>query len=701
MDNKLSNKGTSLTRFVLSIFTVVLLLIACGDDKPNSPPLPAVNIELISPVDSQIVADTFQIVTYISDSAIVSKVEFHIDNELYQEVLDSPWHCQWSTLVYTDSSVHAIYAIAFNLEGKASHSDTIQVVVNNDSIAPNAISNLSIIDSSYSSLAVTWTATGDDRNIGNINSYDLRLNNVEIDSSNWDDAQVYSNNIPSTAPDEDIVIVIEGLDFSRKYYIAIKAIDEVGNESPISNTVSASTQSSLPITDLAVHETTDSSFVLSWTVPGTPENSGKPVDYEVRYYTDPIDESEWELAEKYETILSPLPTGSTEYLEITEFSSTEIVYFTIKVVDGSGTESDISNSVVKPVYGLFSSPIYIDQIYDSYAIGASDLNNDGEIDIVVLNNSDDNATIYLNSGGVFSKTTDYYTGTHPSSVCFSDFDKDGDQDMVISNHGEYFSGGALDNVAYMPNTGSATFQRFLYFVDDGPQKVIAADFNNDTYDDLAIANEFKDSVGILLNTGEGDFDTVHHYVAGDWPTDVRAADFDNDNDIDLAVSNWLSGGITIHSNNGNGVFSLQAQYDVGERPRSLCIGDFNLDGYPDIATANHYSQNISILLNNGNGGFNRVDDVYIGDNPYSIIAFDANNDNIPDLVVCRQNSNSGDVTLLLGSGDGTFTYGDKLLSNCRPLYSIAADFDNDNDKDMAVADEDKEGFYILLNTHTQ
>jgi hypothetical protein len=84
-----------------------------------------------------------------------------------------------------------------------------------------------------------WTATGDDGEIGRATSYDLRYLPADqgpIDSEGkWNQAiQISREPVPSYYGQVDSMLV-RGLAPGESYYFCIKAIDDAGNSSPISN----------------------------------------------------------------------------------------------------------------------------------------------------------------------------------------------------------------------------------------------------------------------------------------------------------------------------------------------------------------------------------------------------------------------------------------------------------------------------------
>lgn len=108
-----------------------------------------------------------------------------------------------------------------------------------DTIKPGSINDVSAITGEQSGTVIlTWTATGDDGDTGKASSYIIRYFTTAIDSNNWDSAfDVDGEPSPQSAGNRE-TFTITGLSPGQTYYFAVRALDEAGNISDVSNSPS-------------------------------------------------------------------------------------------------------------------------------------------------------------------------------------------------------------------------------------------------------------------------------------------------------------------------------------------------------------------------------------------------------------------------------------------------------------------------------
>jgi hypothetical protein len=350
-----------------------------------------------------------------------------------------------------------------------------------------------------------------------------------------------------------------------------------------------------------------------------------------------------------------------------------------------------------------------------YSITVADFNNDSRIDIIVANQQNNNVMIFNGySYETFATQITYPTSisvssvgisinptgddSNPYAVAIGDFNKDGRQDIAVANYG-------TNNVGILLGNGDGTFASETTYstgVDSSPKSVAVGDFNNDSRLDIAVANLLANNVGILLGYGDGTFENQTTYPTGygSGPTAIAVGDFNNDGRQDLAVANFWTNTVGVLLGNGDGTFAPQKTYstDVDSNPYSIAVGDFNNDSRLDIAVANLWANNVGVLLGYGDGTFANQTTYPTGDayNPHWVAIGDFNNDSRPDIAVANLWMNK--VGVLLGYGDGTFvsqtTYSTGVYSY---PYSVSiGDFNNDGRPDIAVANFGTGNVGVLL-----
>jgi hypothetical protein len=114
-----------------------------------------------------------------------------------------------------------------------------------DNVAPAAVTDLYPSVVFDTRITVSWTAPGDDGNVGTASTYDLRSATFPITAQNFNSATPTN---PQPVP--QISGTMQNYEFTglecTPYYFAIKARDEALNWSPVSNVASAETYCPCP-----------------------------------------------------------------------------------------------------------------------------------------------------------------------------------------------------------------------------------------------------------------------------------------------------------------------------------------------------------------------------------------------------------------------------------------------------------------------
>src|SRR3977135_1313853 len=113
-------------------------------------------------------------------------------------------------------------------------------------------------------------------------------------------------------------------------------------------------------------------------------------------------------------------------------------------------------------------------------------------------------------------------------------------------------------------------------------------------------------------------------------------------------------------------------FATGTGHSSVIAADFNGDTKLDLATANTSSNNLSVLLGSGTGSFGAATNFAAGTSPFTVTSADFNGDSIADLAVC--NSGSNNVSVLLGDGTGGFGAATNFTTGTNPRSITNGDF---------------------------
>ena len=323
----------------------------------------------------------------------------------------------------------------------------------------------------------------------------------------------------------------------------------------------------------------------------------------------------------------------------------------------------------------------------------ADMNSDTYLDIIVANYGSNNIGLLFGYGnGSFGIPQFFGTGpnSHPATVVIADFNDDSFLDIVVANY-------ASNTVPIFLGNEQGTFQiHTLYQTHllSASSFITSVDFENDGRTELVIAYSGSVNVNIILPYDIGFSSNFTRYQSGYWPRSVAVGDFNNDTRLDIVVVNGGNNTVSVLLGYGNGSFATQVTYPTGSGPMSVAVGDFNNDTRLDMAVVNQNDGSMSVLLGHGDGYFAPQVTYPTGSLPYSVVIGDCNNDNQLDAIVTNRDDNS--VSVLLGYGNGSFVTQITHPTGSWPLSVAVGDFNNDTRLDIVVANGDNASVSVLL-----
>lgn len=312
-------------------------------------------------------------------------------------------------------------------------------------------------------------------------------------------------------------------------------------------------------------------------------------------------------------------------------------------------------------------------------VGLADLDNDGHPDIAIAAPSwyggPGTRLLYNQGNGTFEAGVRVYAAD-TNSLALGDLDGDGLIDIIVANSQ---SGNVI-----LHNLGGRTFVTVTLpgsssFSTLGVQ---LGDVNNDGALDIVFSNN-NAANQVLINGGSGDFHSINVLPGGtsNWPG-IALGDFNTDGLLDLYIGNDQ-----LLVNTGS------ASYISSDLPAtgsySLALADMNNDGALD-ATFTDYSYEAKLLVNDGSGSFTMVSLPTSGGNARTTAMADLNGDGFKDVLVGTMGFN----TILLNNGGAGTSYTSSTLPGASSTQSgiytsgfAFADVDGDGDLDVAVANE--------------
>ena len=325
------------------------------------------------------------------------------------------------------------------------------------------------------------------------------------------------------------------------------------------------------------------------------------------------------------------------------------------------------------------------------AVASGDIDGDSRPDLVVANRLDDSITVLRAVGpGEFSEGIDIPVGNDPYDIALSDIDNDGDSDVLVL----FSQGSAGGGVSVLLNDGLGAFAAQAdYSTGINPRRLVIADFDGDGSLDASVANNASRTVSVLSGVGDGTFGPATDYAINGNPWGVQTADVNVDGVADVVVIDTTNDDVLVFLGSSGNQLEPAIPFGVRNLGAEFTITDANNDGWPDLVAI--VRNGLRVLVGSGDGAFVEGDFVPLNGSGTWVVSLDANDDGNSDVLVVDTLADG--VELFLGNGDGSFAQDRDFAAGNGPVAAAVEDFNDDGFADVAVANEQGDSVSILLN----
>jgi hypothetical protein len=316
----------------------------------------------------------------------------------------------------------------------------------------------------------------------------------------------------------------------------------------------------------------------------------------------------------------------------------------------------------------------------AYSIVSSDIDLDGDIDIITGHNYDPNTEwsgIYLlnNSAGNYTVYDSIFIYGGQKNVMVAHINNDEYPDLI----GQF--GDDPYNIITILLYDNGSYTSNYYLMGEKVSFYTIGDVNGNSFPDVTFISNNDFLWGVIYNDGTGNFSAPQYFDLDFPPVDINCADLDGDGKSEVVVCGTHT---EIYSWTESGfeqlVLTTTTSHDV-------LFADFDNDGDQDIITHRtliNPTHRVFFFENLGNNQF--YERPYFDFSPFCSYAqiADFNNDSLPDIVFIA--SDDSGLYIYRNKGDFQLEF-DQFISieNTSPRGLDCNDFDNNGYNDIAIS----------------
>lgn len=293
------------------------------------------------------------------------------------------------------------------------------------------------------------------------------------------------------------------------------------------------------------------------------------------------------------------------------------------------------------------------------SIAAVDLDGDAVLDLAVADEEGNRAVILKGLGGAhFGTPASVELEPRPSAITSGDFNGDGRVDLAVASSGPKDVAPPLPKVTALLRQANGSYVAGMSVdVEDTPSAVVAADFDGNGRDDLAVANQGADTISVLLSNANGSLrlsQTLNPSVVGQQPSSLTVADFNLDGRPDIAAADFLGGvspsTIKLFLTGEDGLLAFDRSLNAGTALEDIVARDFTGDSLADLAVVVNTANQVTLFYDQGNPPGDRRFRSRPADNvsrqPINVTVADFNDDGRYDIATGNKDASANNVSVL-------------------------------------------------------
>ena len=270
-----------------------------------------------------------------------------------------------------------------------------------------------------------------------------------------------------------------------------------------------------------------------------------------------------------------------------------------------------------------------------------DYTDDGNLDVIVANESDTMLVVYIGNGDVSFLPNPIIHNDVDNTISvieIVDFDNDGKRDILYGQH----DGFSIYGLSWIRNLGNGNFAPsvLLKYVSAFIHRIETGNVNDDDNLDVVVTKiiyPLEPQISWLAGNDMDGLNPEQVIVPEIMSVGISLADFNGDGTQDLVYSSHISDHVRWLSNDGNGVFTLEGDVVTGITVAgTVRTGDIDQDGDVDIVfLTDGQDDTLYYIPNDGTGNFVSNTPIILNDTNDSLLdikLLDIDNDSDLDIL---------------------------------------------------------------------